>query len=324
MSVTQKQGIITCIPKEGKDKRFIKNWRPVTLLNTVYKIASSCIAERIKSVLPKLIHEDQKGFLKGRYIGENIRLIYHVLYYADLHNVPGLLLTLDFEKAFDSVAWSFIDKTLAKVNFGEGIRKWVSSFYSNITSCVCVNGQYSSWFKIERGTRQGDPLSCYLYLLCAEIMSIMLRKNADMKGISIGEIQVLLSQFADDTSIFLDGSRRSFFECIKVLNEFSRMSGLKINYEKSVAVWLGAMNNSREKFLNELSLIWNPETFKVLGVIFSLNVRNIVHLNYDDKLGQVEKILKSWSKRNLTPFGKVTVIKTLALSKLTYLFFNNI
>lgn len=86
-----------------------------------------------------------------------------------------------------------------------------------------------------------------------------------------------------------------------MLNEFSRMSGLKINYEKSIAVWLGAMKNSREKFLNELSLIWNPETFKVLGVIFSLNVRNIVHLNYDDKLGQVEKILKSWSKRNVTP-----------------------
>lgn len=111
-------------------------------------------------------------------------------------------MTLDFKKAFDSVAWSFIDKTLAKFNFGEGIRKWVASFYSNITSCVCVNGQYSFWFKIERGTRQGDPLSCYLYLLCAEIMSIMLRKNADIKGISIGEIQVLLSQFADDTSIF--------------------------------------------------------------------------------------------------------------------------
>ena len=87
----------------------MKNWRPITLLNTVYKIASSCIAARLKTVLPKLIGDDQKGFLKGRYIGENIRLLYNTLLYAKQHQIPGLLLMVDFEKAFDSVAWSFIE-----------------------------------------------------------------------------------------------------------------------------------------------------------------------------------------------------------------------
>ena len=110
MSVTQRRGIITCIPKENKPKRFVKNWRPITLLNTVYKIASSCIAERIKNVLPKIIGEEQKGFLTGRYIGENIRMLYDVLAFTESHDLPGIVMLIDFEKAFDSISWSFIKK----------------------------------------------------------------------------------------------------------------------------------------------------------------------------------------------------------------------
>jgi len=110
MSVTQRQGVIVCIPKEGKDKQFWKkNWRLITLMNTMYKIASSSIAARLKTVLPKLIGDDQV-FLKGRYIGGNIRLLYDTLLYAKQHQIPSdLLLMVDFEKAFDSVAWSSTD-----------------------------------------------------------------------------------------------------------------------------------------------------------------------------------------------------------------------
>ena len=113
MSVTQRQGI----SKEGKDTIFFLNWRPITLLNTVCKIASSCIAKRVKTVLPQLIHDDQRGFLKGRYIRQNIRLLYDTLLYASKHRIPGLLLMTDFEKAFDSVAWSFTEKSLTAFNF---------------------------------------------------------------------------------------------------------------------------------------------------------------------------------------------------------------
>ena len=91
MSVTQRRGVITCIPKENKPKRFMKNWRPITLLNTTYKTATSCIAERIKGILPKIIGEEQTGFLAGRYIGENIRTLYDVLAYTESHDLPGIL-----------------------------------------------------------------------------------------------------------------------------------------------------------------------------------------------------------------------------------------
>ena len=104
MSVTQRRGVITCIPKENKPKRFIKNWRPITLLNTTYTIASSCVAERIKKILPKIIGEEQKGFLTGRYIGENIRMLYDVLAYTEAHDLPGIVMLIDFEKAFDLIS----------------------------------------------------------------------------------------------------------------------------------------------------------------------------------------------------------------------------
>ena len=124
------------IPKEGKDNKKMKNWRSITLLNTVYKTASSCIAARLKTVLPKLIGDDQKGFLKGRCIGENIRLLYDTLLYANQHRVPGLPLVVDFEKPFDSVAWSFIEKSLCKFKFGKDITRWILTFYTNINSCA--------------------------------------------------------------------------------------------------------------------------------------------------------------------------------------------
>lgn len=322
LSVTQRQGVITCIPKEGKDKQFLKNWRPITLLNTAYKIASACIGARLKTVLPKLIGEDQKGFLKGRYIGENIRLVYDTLLYASKHKIPGLLLLVDFEKAFDSVAWSFINKSLSVFNFGHDIKRWVSTFYANIKSCIYVNGNYSEWFDVKRGTRQGDPLSPYLFLICAEILSLMIRQNININGMKVLDEEILLSQFADDTTFFLDGRRESFCACIRTLQQFALMSGLKMNYEKTMVVWIGSQRNSHVKYMPELNLSWNPVTFKILGVVFSINVHEIVLINYENKLGDIRKLLNCWSRRNLTPYGKITVIKTLALSKITHLFLN--
>ena len=108
LSITQRQGIIICIPKENKPKHFLKNWRPLTLLDIVYKMASGTIANRIKLVINKLISKDQTGFIKGRYIGENIRLIYDLMNYTEQNNIQGLLLLIDFEKAFDSL---FTQKT---------------------------------------------------------------------------------------------------------------------------------------------------------------------------------------------------------------------
>ena len=319
LSVTQKQGIITCIPKDGKDKRFIKNWRPISLLNVAYKITSACIANRIKTMLPKLIHNDQKGFMSGRYIGENIRLVYDIISYTEQEQMPGLLLLVDFEKAFDSLSWDFIGKVLEFLNFGSDIRRWIKVFYTDICSCISLNGSYSTWFNICRGVRQGDPLSPYLYLLCAEILSTMLRENARIKGINIDNQDILLSQFADDTALCLDGSEESFNESVRVLTMFAEMSGLKINFQKTQVVWLGSQKNCNIRYLRDKNFLWDPGIFCYLGVQFSLDIASIPNLNFARKFDEIKSLLCNWKKRRLTPFGKITVVKTLALSKITYL-----
>ena len=92
---------------------------------------------------------------------------------------------VDFEKAFGSVAWSFIEKSLRKFKFGKDITQWTLTLYTNINSCVHVNGQYSQWFDVKRGTRQGDPLSLYLFLICAELLASMIHENENIHGINI-------------------------------------------------------------------------------------------------------------------------------------------
>ena len=322
LSITQRQGVITCIPKENKPKQYLKNWRPISLLNTTYKIATACIANRLKCVLQKLIHSDQRGFMAGRYIGENVRLIYDILSFTDTHNIPGLLLFIDFEKAFDSIAWSFIVKVLKFLNFGNDFITWVKLFYTDVKSCVSVNSTYSSWFSIGRGVRQGDPLSPYLYLLCAEMLSDMIRENNNIKGLKLRNEISLISQFADDTALSLDGSEQSFNEAINTLNNYADISGLKINVEKTQIVWLGNRRGRGLRYMRDKNFIWDPGTFRYLGIIFSVQVEDIVRLNYVSKIEEIRKTLKIWQKRQLTPFGKITIIKTLGISKLTYLFSN--
>ena len=103
--ITQRLGIISCLPKGDKPRQFLNNWRPITLLNVFYKLISGCLSQRPKSTLNFLISETQSGFMKGRYIGENTRFIYGLMAYTESKNIPGLLMLIDFEKAFDSILW---------------------------------------------------------------------------------------------------------------------------------------------------------------------------------------------------------------------------
>ena len=159
LSVTQRRRIIKLISKKDAEPFFIKNWRPLTLLNCDYKIAAKSIANRLKPSLPNLINYDQTGFIKGRFIGENIRLIDSIICYAKEKNIPGLLLLLDFEKAFDTIEWSFISKTFQQFGFGSSMLKWLNLFYCRPESCALNNGWASNFFEIQRGVRQGCPLS---------------------------------------------------------------------------------------------------------------------------------------------------------------------
>ena len=119
LSTTQEG--ITCIPKGNKPKEFIKNWRPISLINVIYKIGSSCIVNQIKQILPSPISDDQTGFIPNRYTGDNRRWIYDMMNYLEAKQLPGMLLCLDFKKVFDSLDWQFMFKVLKAYGFGNNI-----------------------------------------------------------------------------------------------------------------------------------------------------------------------------------------------------------
>jgi hypothetical protein len=313
MSIDQKRGVINLIPKKDKDLRYLKNWRPISLLNTDYKILTKTLASRLKQILPSVIHPDQVAYLKERYIGQNIRTIIDIMHYTKEERKEGIIAFLDFEKAFDSIDWRIIDEALEKFNIGIYFRKWVKNVYSNITSCVTNCGYSSRDFKITRGVRQGCPLSAYLFIIVAEILAIRIRNNNGIKGIKIGEIEVKVVQMADDTTSFLQ-NEQSLTEMLKTIDEFGVLAGLKLNLSKSEAMWLGENRNSSSK---PLGLKW-VKGVKALGIHFSYNEKEMEEKNFVEKLKELKKLLALWGQRDLSIIGRIQVFKSLAFSKVIY------
>lgn len=159
-------------PKEDSSFLKLQNWRPVTLrLNVDYKTASKAIAKRIEPLLPFMIHPDQTGFVKGRYISENIRLISDIMEQTKKLNFSGILLSLYFQKGFDTLEWSCKSNVLKMYNFGDSLRNWIKVFYTKKESTVFNNGYATNGFKPSTGVRQGCLLSPYLFILTVELMS---------------------------------------------------------------------------------------------------------------------------------------------------------
>ena len=186
-------------------------------------------------------------------------------------------------------------------------------------SAVIVNGIVSDWFSIKRGCRQGDSISPYIFVLCVEILAIMIRENKNIEGITISDVEHKLSQFADDTEFLLQGDRKSFETCLHTLEKFGKKSGLFLNVEKTSAVWLGSMKGSAIRYMQHLGMQWNPGQFKILGIWLSCTLKDCVNLNYNEKFFEIRKLFQIWSKRNITPLGRIAVLKSLILSKLTHL-----
>ena len=170
LTASQKQAIITLIQKPGKDATLIKSWRPISLLNVDLKLLSKILAKRIQDSLSRLIGPEQNAFVQHRYIGDAIHLISDILYETDVQNIPGILFGADFTAAFDSVDHVFMFEVLKKFGFSDTFIKWIKILHNKTESCVVNNGHSSGYFQLNRGTRQGDPLVAYLFILVIEVL----------------------------------------------------------------------------------------------------------------------------------------------------------
>ena len=320
LSISQKQGIISLIPKKDKNPLHLKNWRPLTLLNADYKIIAKAMANRIKTCIHEIIHCNQTGFLKNRFIGENLIKALSIIEYAEEENLPALIMFVDYEKAFDSVEWDFVYECLDFFNFGDKIISWVKILYNNISSCLINNGALSEFFKPSRGVRQGCPLSPYLFILSAEIFAISIRMNERIKGINIGDQTSKIDQYADDTFMAFLFDQTSLDEIVLTLDKFQQISGLKVNYDKTEIMRIGSLKDSDAKLYTQKNFKWTNNPTVLLGIEVGSDLSKVTENNFKKLIKKIENILKLWSNRQLTLIGRIVIIKTLLVPQLIYRF----
>ena len=230
-------------------------------------------------------------------------------------NIPGLAVFLDFEKAFDSIEWCYLQKCLEAFNFGPQLRQWISVLYNNISSCVLNNGFATKHFNLSRGVRQGCPLSGILFVIGVEILSNAIKRSKEIEGIQIDQNKsIKITQYADDTTVFVKNIR-SVHRLFDLLRQFENCSGLRINQSKSEILWLGSLRQRKDSILN---LKLSDETVYALGVYFSYDEELATKRNFFEKLPKLKKILNIWSSRDISIYGRVNIVKTLAISKLTF------
>ena len=312
LTYSQRESLLRLLYKKD-DRRLPKNWRPISLLNTDYKLASKAITERLKPVMTSIIHRDQTCGVVGRSIFSNLQLIRDTLDMIDKTDEPGILVTLDQEKAFDRVDHEFLMRTLAKFGFGPSFCHWVKIFYADVFSRLICNGNLSMPVFLGRGVRQGCPLSPLLYVLVSEVLSTQIRKCNEIEGFRLpgaGGLQFKISQYADDATNFVK-NERSLCHLLRVVNIYERGSGAKLNTTKSKAMWLGRW---RANGASPFGLTWVFK-MRILGVYFSNGLVSVDSDNWRSKLDKLQNVTNLWKQRELSFLGRAMIINVLGASR---------
>ncbi|XP_014623177.1 uncharacterized protein [Glycine max] len=165
---------IALIPKL-KDPQALNDYRTISLIGYVYKVVSKLLANRLALVLPHLIDERQTTFMKGRHILHGVMISNEVIAEAKSKNKPCMFFKVDFEKAYDSVSWGFLNYVMVRMGFYERRRKWIHGCLATASVYILINGSPTSEFVPERGLRQGDPLAPLLFNLVAEGLTVLMR-----------------------------------------------------------------------------------------------------------------------------------------------------
>ena len=311
-----KTAIMKLLRKGDKCKLEATNYRPISLLSVFYKIASGAITRRLEKVIDKVIGRNQKAYSSKKNITSVLLNVVNMIHTTKTEKKSALMVAIDFRKAFDSINHSFIDTCLKTLNFGESFRKWVQIFFTNRETYLMMNGFMEEKIYLQQGVPQGDILSPLIFLLVVEFLLLNIGYTKTINGVFFPHGEARAEAYADDTTIGISRDSENLRNLIGIINNFSLISGLHANIDKTHVIPIGLITNTAEILCPDLALNWTS-SFKLLGLEIDSKLERL-HTNIEKKIIKVKSLITLWEKRNLTTSGRVAIAKSLLLSQLVY------
>nr|GEZ40502.1 hypothetical protein [Tanacetum cinerariifolium] len=313
---------ITLVPKED-DPLVVGYFRPISLISSQYKIIANILANRLSLDVSSAVRDVQMAYIKGCQIINGLLMIDEIIAWAKKYKKRIMFLKVDFEKAFDSLSWSFLLSILEQMGFSSKWRTWIHSCLNSAFASVLVNGSPTKEFKIERGFRQGDPLSPFLFILAVEALNVALLEainNNVFHGIKVGTDKIYISylQFADDALIMGEWSHSNARNLLRILTCFHLASGLKVNFNKSKLYGIGTSNVELCSFASTIGCLASQFPCTSLGLPIGAKISRC-H-NWNPLVDRFHKRLSKWKSKSLSIGGRLTLIKSILGSLGVYYF----
>ncbi|GJR00332.1 RNA-directed DNA polymerase, eukaryota [Tanacetum coccineum] len=304
---------VTLIPKVV-DPVFIKDYRPISLIGSFYKIVGKLLANRIASVVEDLISTEQSAFMKGRQIMDGPMILNEILNWCKKEKKKTLIFKVDFEKAYDSVCWDYLQDVMFKMGFGRKWCAWIRGCLESSVTSILVNGSPTDEFKIRRGLRQGDPLSPFLFILAMEGLHMLISRaihSSQLHGLQIGNGDVTVSHlfYADDVIFLGEWNVINVSNIVLLLQCFFLVSGLKINLAKCRLMGVGVPIGEITEMANIIGCEASTIPFVYLGVPVGANMTRIG--SWKDLIDKFKTRLSRWKVKTLSVGGRLTLLKSV-------------
>lgn len=314
-------GVITLIPKI-KEANNIKAFRLICLLNVCFKLLTKVLTMRLTHVANKVIGESQTAFLPGRFILDGVVILHEVLHELKNSGQSGIILKLDFEKAYDKVQWDFLFDVLQRKGFCEKWIGWIKAATTKGSVAININGEVDQFFRTHKGVRQGDPLSPLMFNLVADALPEMLNKAKEA-----GHLQGLVPhlvpgglthlQYADNTILFMTNSEENIVTVKFLLYCYEAMSGLKINFQKSEVIVLGVEEMEAQRVADLFNCKRGALPITYLGLPISEG--RLTAKDLEIPVTKIEKRLATWKCGFLSYGGKSILINSCLSSVPMYM-----
>jgi exonuclease III len=325
---------IKLIPKKG-DPSNLKNWRPISLLSNMYKILSRAINERLKKIVNRVCSRAQKGYNNKRYVQEVLINVCDTMAYCKKNGINGCLLALDMAKAFDSIDHAFLQEVYKFYGLGPNMIRWLTLLGNNREACIILDdGTNSSYFDLGTGRPQGDNISPITFNFCIQILIFKLELDINITSIPRPMCPVLCDpdpvfrneanretsnneSLADDNSLLSLVEQNSLSAVKATLSQFSIISGLTCNFDKTVLLPFKDLMREETTFVEELGFKI-VKSVKLLGATITSNLNELKN-NFDNIITKLNSQVSFWSRFRLSMPGRIAISKTFLISQISYL-----